>query len=49
VALGNYTAVHKVTGKRMNVRVVHVWGASGGKIRHFEQFTDALRVAEVVR
>jgi ketosteroid isomerase-like protein len=48
VAIGNYTAVHKQTGKSMNVRVVHVWGAAGGKIRRFEQFTDTLRVAETM-
>lgn len=48
VAIGNYTATHKATGKAMNVRVVHVWGASGGKIRRFEQFTDTLRVAEAM-
>ena len=49
VGIGNYTATHKVTRKSMNVRVVHVWGASGGKIRRFEQFTDTLRVAETMR
>ena len=48
VAIGNYTATHKNTGKSMNVRVVHVWGGSGGKIHRFEQFTDTLRVAEVM-
>ena len=48
VAIGNYTATHKATGKPMNVRVVHVWGAAGGKIRSFEQFTDTLRVAEAM-
>ena len=49
VGIGNYTATHKGTGKSMNVRVVHVWGGSGGKIRRFEQFTDTLRVAEAMR
>jgi ketosteroid isomerase-like protein len=48
VAIGNYTARHKSTGRSMDVRVVHVWGASGGKIRSFEQFTDTLRVAEAM-
>ncbi|MBL0373224.1 nuclear transport factor 2 family protein [Rhizobium sp. KVB221] len=49
VAVGNYTATHKATGKAMNVRVVHVWGASDGKIRRFEHFTDTLRVAEAMK
>ena len=48
VAVGNYTATHKKTGKAMNVRVVHVWGVSDGKVRRFEQFTDTLRVAEAM-
>lgn len=48
IGIGNYTAVHKGTGKAMNVRVVHVWGGSGGKIRRFEQFTDTLKVAEAM-
>lgn len=48
VGIGNYTATHKATGKAMNVRVVHVWGGSEGKIRRFEQFTDTLRVAETM-
>ena len=49
VGIGNYTATHKATGKSMNVRVVHVWAAAGGKITRFEQFTDTLRVAETMR
>ena len=48
VGIGNYTATHKTTGKPMNVRVVHVWSGSDGKIRRFEQFTDTLRVAETM-
>ena len=48
VGIGNYTATHKGTGKRMDVRVVHVWGGSEGKIRRFEQFADTLRVAEAM-
>jgi len=46
VGIGTYTGTHKGTGKSFTARVVHVWGASGGKIRRFEQFTDTLRVAE---
>ena len=49
VAIGNYTARYKATGKAMNVRVVHVWGVADDKIRRFEQFTDTLRVAEAMQ
>ena len=49
VAIGNYTATYKATGKAMNVRVVHVWGVADVKIRRFEQFTDTLRVAEAMQ
>ena len=49
VAIGNYTARCKATGKAMNVRVVHDWCVADGKIRRFEQFTDTLRVAEAMR
>ncbi|APX68032.1 MULTISPECIES: nuclear transport factor 2 family protein [unclassified Brucella] len=49
VAIGNYTARNKATGRAMDVRVVHVWGVADGKIRRFEQFTDTLRVAEAMR
>lgn len=46
VAIGEYTATHRATGKPMKARVVHVWSGSDGKIRSFEQFTDTLRVAQ---
>lgn len=49
VAIGNYTARNKATGKAMNARVVHVWSVADGKIRRFEQFTDTLRVAEAMQ
>ncbi len=49
VGIGDYTGVHKVTGKKFHARVVHVWGASDGMIRSFEQFTDTLRVAEAMK
>lgn len=49
VAIGDYTATHKGTGKHFRARVAHVWGVADGKIRRFEQFTDTLRVAEAMR
>lgn len=49
IGIGTYTATCKATGKAFKVRVVHVWGVAGDKIRRFEQFTDTLRVAEAMR
>lgn len=48
IGIGNYTGTYKKTGKTMNVRVVHVWTVADGKVRHFEQFTDTLRIAEAM-
>jgi uncharacterized protein len=48
VAIGNYTATHKITGKHFNARVVHVWQVKNGKVSHFEQFTDTLIVAKAM-
>lgn len=49
VAIGNYTARHKKTGKAFVARVVHVWTVKNGKIGRFEQFTDTLLVANAMR
>ena len=49
VAIGEYRATHRGTGKPFRARVAHVWGVAGGKIRRFEQFTDTLRVAQSMR
>jgi uncharacterized protein len=49
VGIGDYTARHKQTGKAMTARVVHVWRVDGGKVTHFEQFTDTLLVARSMR
>lgn len=44
VAIGGYSALHRASGKALDVRTVHVWDVAGGKIRRFEQFTDTLLV-----
>lgn len=44
VAVGGYSAVHRASGKPMQVRTVHVWEVADGRIRRFEQFTDTLLV-----
>ena len=49
VGIGNYTARHKISGKALNARVVHVWTVENGKVRRFEQFTDTLLVSEAMQ
>ena len=49
VALGDYRATHKQTGKAMHARVAHVWQVAEGKVCRFEQFTDTLLVADAMR
>ncbi|MEV7773661.1 nuclear transport factor 2 family protein [Kitasatospora sp. NPDC086791] len=44
VVLGRYTAVHKITGKPLAVRVAHHFTVRGGRIVRFEQFTDTALV-----
>jgi ketosteroid isomerase-like protein len=43
-----YTGTGKVTGKSLDVPVVHVWDIRDGKITRFRQFIDTVRFAEVV-
>jgi len=49
VGVGNYHGTYRATGKSFNIRVVHVWHVSEGRIDRFEQFTDTLRMAEAMR
>jgi ketosteroid isomerase-like protein len=48
VALVRYTGTGKVTGKALDVPVVHVWDIRDGKVTRFRQFIDTVRFAEVV-
>ncbi|GAA1408196.1 nuclear transport factor 2 family protein [Kitasatospora putterlickiae] len=48
VVLGRYTAVHKVTGRPLAVRLVHHFTVRGGRIVRFEQFTDTALVREAM-
>jgi ketosteroid isomerase-like protein len=48
VALGNYSASYKATGKSMNVPFAHVWTLQNGKIMKFVQYTDTLKVSEAL-
>jgi ketosteroid isomerase-like protein len=37
-----------VSGKTLDLPVVHVWEISDGKLRRFRQFIDTVKFAEVV-
>ncbi len=48
VALGTYGGKYKKTGKSMSVPFAHVWTLRDGKIVKFVQYTDTLKVSEVL-
>ena len=47
-AVVRYTGTGKVTGKALDVPVVHVWDVRDGKVTRFRQFIDTVKFAEVV-
>lgn len=44
VVLARYTATHRATSNRLNVRVAHHFVVRGGLIVRFEQFVDTAKV-----
>ncbi len=48
VALGHYSGKYNATGKSMRVPFAHVWTLRDGKIVKFVQYTDTLKVSEVL-
>lgn len=40
VALGEYSATYKATGKSFRAPFAHVWKLEGGKVVSFHQYTD---------
>lgn len=48
VAIGDYSGIHRGTGRAMSARVAHVWRLEGGKVRRFEQFADTRLMAEAM-
>lgn len=40
VALGEYSATYKATGKSFRAPFAHVWKFDGGKVKSFQQHTD---------
>src|SRR5579862_1254780 len=47
-AIVRYTGTGKVTGKVLDVPVVHVWDIRDGKLTRFRQFIDTVEFAKVV-
>ena len=48
VALGHYSGKYNQTGKSMRVPFAHVWQLRDAKIAKFVQYTDTLKVSEVL-
>jgi hypothetical protein len=48
VTLGHYSGAFKATGKSMRVPFAHVWTIESGKVVKFVQYTDTLKVSEVL-
>jgi ketosteroid isomerase-like protein len=48
VAVVRYTGTGKVTGKTLDVPVVHVWDIRDGEVTRFRQFIDTTKFAEIV-
>jgi len=49
IALGRYGGVFKATGVKIDAQFVHVFKFTGGKIAHFQQYTDTAQVRDAVR
>lgn len=48
IALGRYGGVFKATGVKINAQFVHVFKFKGGKIAHFQQYTDTAQIRDAV-
>ena len=44
---GRYTGKHKLTGRRLDAQVCHVWTIRGGKVAAFQQFADTAQLQDV--
>jgi len=49
IAIGDYSGVHRATGKPFRARVAHVWRFDQGRLATFEQFVDSAKVLESMR
>ncbi|MDP2115856.1 MAG: nuclear transport factor 2 family protein [Brevundimonas sp.] len=48
VSLGRYTGTNRSTGEALDAQFVHVFTVTGGKIVHFQQYTDTAQWIDVV-
>jgi len=46
--VARYTGTGKVTGKELDLRVVHLWDVRDGKVARFRNFADTAKFLEVV-
>lgn len=49
VSMGHYAGTNKKTGKSFRVPFAHAWRLKGGKITHFQQYTDTHLVQEAMK
>ncbi|MDP3655967.1 MAG: nuclear transport factor 2 family protein [Brevundimonas sp.] len=47
-ALGRYTGTNRATGEALDAQFVHVFTVRGGKVTHFQQYTDTAQWVDVV-
>lgn len=48
VTLGRYAGTNRATGEALDAQFVHVFTVTGGKIVHFQQYTDTAQWVDVV-
>ena len=48
VVMGRYTGTNRATGEAVNAQFAHVFTVSGGKVTHFQQYTDTAQWVDVV-
>lgn len=48
VALGRYTGTNRATGEALDAQFTHVFTVQGGKVVHFQQYTDTAQWVDVV-
>ncbi|MDP1912582.1 nuclear transport factor 2 family protein [Brevundimonas sp.] len=46
--LGRYTGTNRATGEALDAQFVHVFTVTGGKITHFQQYTDTAQWVDVM-
>ena len=48
VTLGTYSWNHKATGEPAEVKMIHVWTLTNGKVTRYEQYVDTARVRDLI-